>query len=52
MAQVLTNLLLIGLGLFIVDPIVRAHEGNIQVLSTEQDGTAFHLRVPRSVKSV
>jgi len=40
----------IGLGLFIVDQIVRAHEGHIQVISTEQDGTVFHLRLPRSEK--
>jgi signal transduction histidine kinase len=40
----------VGLGLFIVDQIVRAHEGHIQVISTEQDGTVFHLRLPRSEK--
>ncbi|WNG55576.1 response regulator [Archangium gephyra] len=37
----------IGLGLFIVDHIIRAHGGSIHVRSTETDGTLFGVRLPR-----
>ncbi|WP_239470002.1 sensor histidine kinase [Archangium violaceum] len=37
----------IGLGLFIVDHIVRAHGGTIDVRSTASDGTTFGVRLPR-----
>jgi PAS domain S-box-containing protein len=38
----------LGLGLFIVREIVRAHQGTIEVLSDEKDGTRFTVRLPRS----
>ncbi|MCY1083650.1 GAF domain-containing sensor histidine kinase [Archangium lansingense] len=39
----------IGLGLFIVDQLVRAHGGSIEVCSTAEEGTAFSVLLPRSV---
>lgn len=38
----------VGLGLFIVDSIVRAHQGAIEVRSTESEGTRFIVRFPRA----
>jgi PAS domain S-box-containing protein len=38
----------LGLGLFIVDEIVRAHGGSIEVTSTEAEGTTFSVRLPRT----
>jgi hypothetical protein len=38
----------IGLGLFIARAIVVAHQGNITVTSSAQDGTTFRVRLPRS----
>ncbi|HET9625079.1 MAG TPA: ATP-binding protein, partial [Kofleriaceae bacterium] len=38
----------VGLGLFIVDHIVRAHHGTIAVRSTADDGTAFTVWLPRA----
>jgi signal transduction histidine kinase len=38
----------LGLGLFIVQAIVTAHQGTIDVASTER-GTTFTMRLPRSV---
>jgi sigma-B regulation protein RsbU (phosphoserine phosphatase) len=40
----------VGLGLFIVKDIVRAHGGQIEVISTREDGTAFRTSFPRSAR--
>ncbi|HEY4183855.1 MAG TPA: hybrid sensor histidine kinase/response regulator [Polyangia bacterium] len=37
----------LGLGLYIVDQIVKAHGGNVEVHSTEADGTTFEVHFPR-----
>ena len=37
----------IGLGLYIVDSIARAHRGRVEVRSTQQEGTTFTVRLPR-----
>jgi signal transduction histidine kinase len=37
----------LGLGLYIVDQIARAHGGTVRVRSTVEDGTTFTLCVPR-----
>ena len=37
----------LGLGLFIVKELVRAHGGTVEVKSTEPDGTTFTIRLPR-----
>ncbi len=38
----------LGLGLYIAERIVTAHGGRIDVESTEDDGTVFTIRLPRS----
>jgi signal transduction histidine kinase len=38
----------IGLGLFIVDSIVRSHGGRVEVSSAEGTGTTFTVHLPRS----
>ena len=40
----------LGLGLFIVQQIVLAHGGNIEVTSDESDGTSFTVRLPRKAR--
>jgi signal transduction histidine kinase len=37
----------LGLGLYIVDQIIRAHEGSIEVTSSSGAGTVFSVRLPR-----
>lgn len=37
----------LGLGLYIVDRIVRAHDGRIRVTSSSEEGTRFEVRLPR-----
>jgi signal transduction histidine kinase len=41
----------LGLGLYIVDRIVAAHGGRIDVTSSERDGTTFTVRLPRDLSS-
>jgi PAS domain S-box-containing protein len=38
----------VGLGLYIVDHIARAHGGRVEVRSTEAEGTTFTVWLPRS----
>jgi signal transduction histidine kinase len=38
----------VGLGLYIVDQIARAHGGSVQVTSNEEQGTTFVVRIPVS----
>ncbi|RKG92465.1 GAF domain-containing sensor histidine kinase [Corallococcus terminator] len=37
----------VGLGLFIVNQIARAHGGHVDVVSTAEAGTTFRVRLPR-----
>ncbi len=37
----------VGLGLYIVKQIVKAHHGSVEVRSTEAEGTTFTVRLPR-----
>jgi signal transduction histidine kinase len=39
----------VGLGLYIVDHIVRLHGGSVDVSSTDQAGTTFCVQLPRTV---
>jgi signal transduction histidine kinase len=41
----------VGLGLYIVEQIARAHGGSVHVTSTEEHGTTFSVRLPRSEPS-
>jgi signal transduction histidine kinase len=42
----------IGLGLFIVDHLIRAHGGTVSVRSVAPEGTTFGVRLPRKALSV
>ena len=37
----------VGLGLYIVDQVVRAHGGCVSVTSSHAEGTVFTVRLPR-----
>jgi sigma-B regulation protein RsbU (phosphoserine phosphatase) len=41
----------VGLGLFIVAQIVKAHRGTVSVTSDEQSGTSFTITLPRTLAS-
>ncbi len=41
----------VGLGLYIVDQITRAHGGKIDVSSNEEDGTIFRVSLPKTPPS-
>jgi len=36
----------VGLGLYIVEQVARAHGGTVQVTSTDETGTTFEVRIP------
>jgi len=40
----------LGLGLYIVDKIVRAHHGSIEVQSSAENGTTFTMHLPRAAR--
>jgi signal transduction histidine kinase len=42
----------LGLGLYIVDQIVKAHGGSVRVDSTPEDGTRFRIELPRNVTAL
>lgn len=47
MAQIASATSSLGLGLFIVKEIVDAHNGEVRVVSTQDKGTTFFIRLPR-----
>jgi PAS domain S-box-containing protein len=42
----------VGLGLYIVDQVVRAHRGSVRVHSSQAEGTCFTVRLPRCAPPV
>lgn len=40
----------LGLGLYIVDKIVGAHHGSIDVQSSAENGTTFTMHLPRTAQ--
>lgn len=40
----------LGLGLYIVKRILEAHQGTIEVHSSEEEGTTFHVELPRRAR--
>ncbi|MFO0675261.1 MAG: hybrid sensor histidine kinase/response regulator [Polyangiaceae bacterium] len=40
----------LGLGLYIVDQLVRAHDGDVEVTSCEREGTTFRVTLPRAAR--
>jgi signal transduction histidine kinase len=42
----------LGLGLFIVHEIVRAHGGTIEARSAADEGTTFTVKLPRAARSL
>jgi signal transduction histidine kinase len=40
----------LGLGLFIVREVVRAHGGAVEVASSEEEGTTFTIRLPQAAR--
>lgn len=42
----------VGLGLYIVDQVARAHQGSVDVKSSHVEGTSFTVRLPRSLPPV
>lgn len=47
----LSDKLNLGLGLYITREIIHAHGGRIEITSTQEEGTIFTIRVPRTGKS-
>ena len=45
--RVLSRVQNLGLGLYVVREIVRAHEGEVSVSSTEEEGVTFSVKLPR-----
>jgi hypothetical protein len=41
----------LGLGLYIAQQIVEAHDGRIEVTSNAEDGTAFRVLLPRQIST-
>ena len=42
----------LGLGLFVVREIARAHGGSVEVHSTREHGTTFRVRLPKDTRRV